>query len=86
MNFGIRILSAKSRICTRHFILQPLFDLCDIDVKDPLAAQLRAITDAAGNDPDRLTAGMLGVKEVFGDDLAANQTLRAVLASHLASL
>jgi hypothetical protein len=29
---------------------------------------------------------MLGVKEVFGDDLAANQRLRAVLASHLASL
>jgi hypothetical protein len=44
------------------------------------------LPDAAGNDPDRLTAGMLGVKEVFGDDLTANQTLRAVLASHLASL
>jgi fructuronate reductase len=58
----------------------------DIDVKDPLAAQLRAIADAAGNNPDRLAAGMLGVKEVFGDDLAANQRLRAVLASHLASL
>ncbi len=58
----------------------------EIDVKDPFASQLRAIADKAGNDPDRLVDGMLRVKEIFGNDLAADQSFRAELGKHLSSL
>lgn len=58
----------------------------DIDVKDPLAAQLRAIADTAGNVPEKLVDGMLGEREIFGDDLPTNQLFRSELSKHLASL
>jgi fructuronate reductase len=38
-----------------------------IDVRDPLAARLRAIADRAGLVADRLAPALLGVTEVFGD-------------------
>ncbi|MEP9376451.1 mannitol dehydrogenase family protein [Aquabacter sp. CN5-332] len=40
-----------------------------IDVRDPLAARLRALADEAGRDAHRLADALLGVREVFGDDL-----------------
>lgn len=43
-----------------------------IDVRDPLAAQLRAIADEAGPVAERLAPALLGVKAVFGDDLPTN--------------
>lgn len=43
-----------------------------IDVRDPLAAQLRAVADGAGPVAERLAPALLGVKAVFGDDLPAN--------------
>jgi fructuronate reductase len=58
----------------------------EIEVKDPLAAQLRAIADSAGNDPGKLVDEMLGVREVFGDDLPADDMFRRLLTEHLASL
>jgi fructuronate reductase len=58
----------------------------DIDVNDPLAAQLRAIADAARNVPERLVDGMLHVREIFGDDLPANQMFRSELIKQLSSL
>jgi fructuronate reductase len=57
-----------------------------IDVKDPHATRLRAIADAAGRDAARLADGLLGVTEIFGHDLPANPTFRAVVSAHLASL
>jgi fructuronate reductase len=57
-----------------------------IDVKDPMAAQLRRITDQAGNDATQLVRGLLQVKEIFGDDLAQNESFVALLTSHLTSL
>ena len=57
-----------------------------IEVKDPLAPRLRAIADAAGRDPAKLVDGLLAVREVFGDDLAANAAFREVLVTHLGSL
>jgi fructuronate reductase len=57
-----------------------------IDVRDPLAERLRAIAEAAGGAPDELVDGMLGVAEVFGDDLARNPAFRKTLVSHVASL
>ncbi|TCT03899.1 mannitol dehydrogenase family protein [Aquabacter spiritensis] len=40
-----------------------------IDVRDPLAARLRDLADAAGRDADQLAPALLSVREVFGDDL-----------------
>jgi fructuronate reductase len=57
-----------------------------IDVKDPLAPRLRAIADGAGQDAAKLADGLLGVSEVFGSDLPANEAFRAAVVGHLASL
>jgi fructuronate reductase len=43
-----------------------------IDVRDPLAERLRDLADAAGPVADRLAPALLGVREVFGDDLAGD--------------
>lgn len=40
-----------------------------IDVRDPMAARLRALADAARGSPERLAEKLFGVREIFGDDL-----------------
>lgn len=40
-----------------------------IDVRDPLAAQLRTLLDTAGDAPEARIRAVLGVQEVFGHDL-----------------
>jgi fructuronate reductase len=57
-----------------------------IDVKDPHAARLRAIADAAGRDPHRLATGLLALPEVFGIDLPANPVFTVAVTNHLKSL
>jgi fructuronate reductase len=57
-----------------------------IDVKDPLAARLRQIADAAGRDADKLASALLAVSEVFGTDLPASQPFRDTVTAHLKSL
>ena len=57
-----------------------------IDVRDPLAVKLHDIASAAGGKPDRLLDGLLGLREVFGADLPANEAFRTVLAGHLTAL
>lgn len=57
-----------------------------IDVKDPMAARFRAIADAAAGDAEQLAAGLLAVREVFGDDLSVDPQLRTAVISHLRSL
>ena len=57
-----------------------------IDVRDPLATRLRAISDSAGGAPAQLIDGLLRVSEVFGDDLPRSQSFRASLINHLTSL
>jgi fructuronate reductase len=57
-----------------------------IDVRDPLAARLRALADTAGRDAERLSAALLGVSEVFGDDLARDERFAAQVTSALALL
>lgn len=58
----------------------------DIDVKDPLAPQLRAIADFAQNDPRKLVNGMLEVHEIFGTDLSSNELFRSQLITCIATL
>ena len=43
-----------------------------IDVRDPLAARLREIADAAGPSPERLVRALVRVEAIFGKDLAAD--------------
>jgi fructuronate reductase len=43
-----------------------------IDVRDPLAARLRALADEAGLTAQRLAPALLSVREVFGTDLPAD--------------
>jgi fructuronate reductase len=57
-----------------------------IDVRDPLAARLRQICEAAGGDPAALVDGLLQVAAVFGDDLPRHAGFRAALTAHLAAL
>jgi fructuronate reductase len=57
-----------------------------IDVKDPHAARLRAIADAAGRSGAALADGLLGVREIFGTDLSANPQFRTQVAAHLDAL
>jgi fructuronate reductase len=57
-----------------------------IEVKDPLAAKLRAIADGAGRDPVQLANGLLAVTEVFGADLPQVAVFRDTVTNHLKSL
>ena len=38
-----------------------------IDVRDPLAARLKAAADAAGPEPERLAPALLEIRDIFGD-------------------
>lgn len=57
-----------------------------IEVKDPHAARLRALADAAGRDAEKLAAALLSVSEVFGTDLPDNPAFRSAVTGHLAAL
>ena len=54
-----------------------------IDVRDPLAARLREIADAAGPDAKRLARALLAVSEIFGGDLAADPRFVEAVATKL---
>ncbi len=57
-----------------------------IDVKDPHAARLRQIADAAGSDATRLATGLLALPEVFGTDLPSDPAFTGPVTAHLKSL
>jgi len=57
-----------------------------IDVRDPLAARLRALADAAGLAADRLAAALLEVREIFAPELAADPRFRAAVTRALAAI
>jgi fructuronate reductase len=58
----------------------------NIDVRDPLAMRMMAIAADAGDDAEALYEGLVGLSEVFGGDLAGNQTFGETVATHLDSL
>jgi fructuronate reductase len=57
-----------------------------IDVRDPLAAPLRALADRAGPDAKRLAAALLSVEAIFGRDLPADPRFVAALSRALERL
>lgn len=58
---------------------------CAIEVKDPLAARLRAALDQA-SDPAGKVAALLTVQEVFDPELAGNAAFRAAVTSAYTTL
>lgn len=57
-----------------------------IDVRDPMAARLREIADAAGPDAEGLSDGLLGISAIFGTDLPASAAFRAAVTRSLARI
>jgi fructuronate reductase len=57
-----------------------------IDVRDPLAAELAAALDAAGPDPTRRVAAVLGRQAVFGTDLPRAATFVSAVTDAYTSL
>ncbi|SFZ86313.1 fructuronate reductase [Devosia enhydra] len=57
-----------------------------IDVRDPHAARLRSIADAAGRDATRLADGLFALEEVFGTELPQHKGFRETVTRHLDSL
>ena len=57
-----------------------------IDVRDPLAAQLRALAESAGPSPERLAAALLSVEAIFGKDLVGNPRFASSITAALARL
>jgi fructuronate reductase len=57
-----------------------------IDVWDPLASRLQSLSGAAGQSAEGLVDRLLGVTEIFGDDLPRNIAFRALLVRHVRSL
>ena len=57
-----------------------------IDVRDPLAARLRAIADAAGPNAERLAPALLTLHEIFGRELPADPRFSAAVTQALKQL
>ena len=57
-----------------------------IDVRDPLAAELKRRTEAAGRDAKVLVEALTGIEAIFGSDLPGDARFTKPLTAHLASL
>lgn len=58
----------------------------EIDVRDPHALRMHAIAADAGDDHEALFDGLVAMNEVFGSDLAGNDTFRSTVLKQLESL
>ncbi len=57
-----------------------------IEVRDPLAAELKRRAEAAGRDAAALSASLLGIGAIFGTDLPGEERFTKPVAAHLAAL
>lgn len=57
-----------------------------IDVRDPLAAELKRRTEAAGRDAKALVHALTGIEAIFGTDLPGDQRFTKPITAHLALL
>jgi fructuronate reductase len=57
-----------------------------IDVRDPLATELRAVADAAGPSPARLARALIGIEAVFGRDLSTDTRVADTVTQQLGRL
>ena len=57
-----------------------------IDVRDPLAAEFKRRSEAAGRNAQALSESLLGIEAIFGSDLPREERFTRPVAAHLASL
>jgi fructuronate reductase len=57
-----------------------------IDVRDPLLKSFRERLHGAGRDAPRIVGDLLGLKAIFGDDLAADQRFRQTVSDALSNI
>lgn len=57
-----------------------------IDVRDPLAAELKRRAEAAGRDAKALVEALTGIEAIFGSDLPGDVRFTKPVTAHLASL
>lgn len=57
-----------------------------IDVRDPLAAELKRRTEAAGRNASALVSSLTGIEAIFGTDLPGDLRFTKPVAAHLTSL
>ncbi len=57
-----------------------------IDVRDPLVAELKRRTEAAGRDAKVLVEALTGIEAIFGSDLPGDLRFTKPVTAHLASL
>ena len=57
-----------------------------IDVRDPLTAELKRRTDAAGSNAAALVSSLTGIEAIFGTDLPGDARFTRAVEAHLASL
>ena len=55
-------------------------------LSDPMSDDLRRRAEAAGSDPERLTAALLAIESIFGRDLAADPRFSVAVSEALRSL
>jgi fructuronate reductase len=58
----------------------------EIDVRDPLGAQIRGALDKAGGDPRARVRAVLGIEAIFGADLARDPRFESALTAAYTSL
>ncbi len=58
----------------------------DYRIADPYAERLAIIAGNAGNDPELLADNLFAIRDIFGEDLPANQHFRTAVISHLSTL
>ena len=57
-----------------------------IAVQDPLARRLQSLADEAGPVAERLVPALLGVRDIFGDDLPRDERFNRAVTAQLSSL
>ncbi|MCU4178541.1 mannitol dehydrogenase family protein [Bosea sp. BH3] len=57
-----------------------------IDVRDPLAAELKRRTESAGRNAPALVASLTGIEAIFGTDLPGETRFTKAVQAHLAAL
>ena len=57
-----------------------------IDVRDPLAEHFKTIAGECGNNPQKIVAAFLAIREVFGDRLLAEPRFKRALERSLEQL
>ena len=65
------------------YVARAASDSSGLPLDDPLAGRLAAAATSAGDDTSRLVAGLLELREVFGDELPESGAFRSLLVDQV---